>query len=567
MTSLISPPESYAPGVPAEVQVPETAVPALLDHAAARYPERVALDFLGATTTYRALADQVERAAALLASAGVRPGDRVALVLPNCPQHVVAFYAALRLGAIVAEHNPIAPAAEVQAQLERHGARVVVAWEKSLPQIAPGGALGGRTVFSVDLTAGLPWHSRLLLRLPLKAARTQREAMRGPVAPGVRSWDHELAHTSATVPAGPPPRPGDLAALLHTGGTTGVPKAVMLTHRNLVANALQGLAWVQGLREGEETIAAALPFFHAFGLTLCLTFAVRLGATQVVLPRFDAGLLLGAHRRRPITFFPGVPPMFDRVARVAAEQHADLSSIRFSISGAMSLDGEIARRWEQTTGGLIIEGYGLTECSPVVLGSPLSERRRPGTLGLPFPSTEIRVVDRENPAVEVAPGEAGELLVRGPQVFAGYWERPDETAKVMLPGGWLRTGDVVRVTEGGFVVLVDRIKELILSGGFNVYPSQVEEAVRRVPGVKEVAVVGLPAGSIGERVVAALVLEPGAHVGLEEVRRIAQDHLSHYAMPQAVEIFDELPRSVLGKVLRRVVREQILARSTPARAA
>lgn len=544
---------------PDDFLVPSLTVPDLLADAARAVPENVALDFLGATTTYRELAAQADRAAAVLAAAGVRAGDRVALVLPNCPQHVAAFYGALRLGAVVAEHNPLASPAELRAQLAAHGARVVVAWEKSLDKVCPGGDLEGRTVLSVDLTAELPLRSRVLLRLPVKAARTQRDAMRGPVPAGVGSWDRAVRRATPLPADSPGPAQADTAVLLHTGGTTGTPKAVVLTHRNLVANVAQSAAWISGLRHGEEVFAAVLPFFHAFGLTLSLTTAVRLGATQLVFPRFDVDMVLAAQRRRPVTFFGGVPPMFARLAEAAEERGADLGSVRFAISGAMSLAPEVAAHWERTTGGLIIEGYGMTETSPVALGNPLSPDRRPGALGLPFPATEIRVVDPEDPATDVPDGETGELLIRGPQVFAGYWENPEATAEVMLDGGWLRTGDLVRRDADGFVTLADRRKELIITGGFNVYPSQVEDAVRAMPGVRDVAVVGVPDGPRGERVVAALVLEPGASVDLAAVRQWAEDRLSHYAMPRAVTVLDDLPRSQLGKVLRRAVREQIVA--------
>lgn len=547
----------YAPGVPATITVPDVPVCAFLDDAARRWPGRLAFDFLGGRTTYAEFADAVARAASVLAAHDVRPGDRVALVMPNCPQHVVAFYAVLRLGAVVAEHNPLAPAPELQAQLAAHGARVIIAWEKALPQVAPAGELRGRKVFAVDLTAALPWSSRVLLTLPLPAARAQREALRGAVPPGVLSWDQAVAHAAPLPAAHPEPASTDLAVLMHTGGTTGTPKAVALTHRNLVANALQGIAWVRGMEEGQETIFSVLPFFHAFGLTLCLTFAVRLGATQLIVPKFDVELILAAQKRHPATFFPGVPPMFERLALAAEERHVDLRSIRYAISGAMALDHKIAERWERVTGGLLVEGYGMTECSPVALGNPLSAERRPGTLGLPFPSTEFRLVDPEDPSQEVAPGQLGEIVLRGPQVFQGYFNRPEETAQVLLPGGWLRTGDLARVDDG-FVVLTDRLKEVIIAGGYKVFPSQVEEALRPMPGVSEVAVVGLP-GPSGELVVAAIVPVAGVpRVTLDQVRTWASARLSPYAVPKRIAFVDELPRSQIGKVLRRVVRAQLL---------
>ncbi len=547
---------SYAPGVPREITVPEGAVGAVLTGTAARYGRRVALDFYGATTTYADLLAEVERAAEALRRAGVRAGDRVAVVLPNCPQHVVAFYAVLRLGAVVVEHNPLASTGEIRAQFARHGARVAIAWEKSLPLLPTD---RGLRVLAVDLTSGLPWTKRALLRLPIAKARTQRAAMRGPVPAGVDSWDRVVRRSPRLRAGHPYPGSGDLAVLLHTGGTTGVPKAVALTHRNLQVNCEQGRAWVVGLREGAETIYAVLPFFHAFGLTLCLTFAVRMAATSVLMPRFEAPAVLAAMKRRPATFFPGVPPMFDRIEQEAARTGADLTSIRFSIAGAMPLAREVADRWEKRTGGLIVEGYGMTESSPVALGSPLSAARRPGTLGIPFPSTDIRVVDPEHPDVDVPHGERGELLLRGPQVFGGYDRDPEETAHVLLPGGWLRTGDIVTMDDDGFVTVVDRIKELIISGGFNVYPSQVEATLREMPGVADVAVVGMPSVDLGEDVLAAIVPHPGVVIDLDAVREWSRERLARYAVPRQLEILRELPRSQLGKVLRRSVREHLVA--------
>ncbi len=563
---------------------PAPTTTALLNEAARRWPQRVAVDFLGATTTYARLADQVAAAAQVLRDLGVGPGDRVALVLPNCPQHVVAFYAVTSLGATVAEHNPLAAPEEVRAQLRLHGARVVVAWEHAVGTVLPEEGQD-RTVLAVNLAAAMPRRTRLLLRLPVKAARAQRAKLRAPVPDGVGSWDDKVAAAlrsrggrphPTTAPAAPDargearrthgPSPEDVAVLLPTGGTTGTPKLVPLTHANLMANAAQGRQWVPGLREGEETFGAVLPFFHAFGLTLSLTFAVSMGATQVVLPNFDVDMVLAAIKRRPWTFLAGVPPMLDRVAAAAtAEDPELLRPLRYALSGAMALQPEVADRWEAATGGLVIEGYGMTECSPVALGNPFGPERRPGTLGIPFPGTEIRIVDpdlveEDHDAPDVPDGEVGELLVRGPQVFGGYLDAPEETAQVLLPGGWLRTGDLVRRDPAdGFVALADRRKELIVSGGFNIYPSQVEAAVRGMPGVVDVAVVGLPDTSLGEHVVAALVLEPGASVDLTSVREWLQDKVSRYAVPRDLHVLEDLPRSQLGKVLRRHVRERILA--------
>ncbi|MDO5080573.1 AMP-binding protein [Buchananella hordeovulneris] len=550
--------QHYAPGVPTTVEIPTGDLYAGLEAAATRARDVVALDFLGATTTYGHLLEQVERAAHALHLQGIKAGDRVALVLPNCPQHVIAFYAVLRLGAVVAEHNPLAPTEELEKQLARHGARVVIAWEPVLARLAahhPAGA--DRLYVAVDLTAAMPTKLRLALRLPVRAARTKRAEMRAAVPTGTPYLERVTARAHRLDPAHPRPRNTDLAVLLHTGGTTGVPKAVMLTHRNLLANAAQGKAWLPFMRDAEEVILSVLPFFHAFGLLLCLVYGISRTSTLLLLPRFDVDLALAANRRRPITFLPAVPPILDKLEAAGRERGADFTACRTSLSGAMSLDPEVARRWEDFTGHLVIEGYGMTEASPIILGNPVSDARRPGALGVAFPSTEVRIVDPENPTVDVPTGQTGELIVRGPQVCQGYLNEPTESAQLFTKEGWLRTGDIVR-DEDGFVVMADRRKELILVGGFNVYPSQVEEAVRSMPGVLDVAVVGMPSGSVGESVLAALVLEPGAGVTLEEVRAWAEKSISHYALPRQIAILTELPRSALGKVLRRSVREQLL---------
>ena len=288
------------------------------------------------------------------------------------------------------------------------------------------------------------------------------------------------------------PRPvlDDIALLQYTSGTTGTPKGAILTHRNLRANAMQGRAWVPGLHEGEETFYGVLPLFHAYGMTLCLTFAMSIGAKLVLFPKYDAKLVADAAKKSPPTFLPAVPPIYDQLARSAEHGEIDLKSVRFAISGAMSLPVETVARWEEATGGLLVEGYGMTETSPVALGNPIGPSRRPGTVGVPFPSTEIRVVDPADTSVDRPFGESGELLIRGPQVFQGYWRRPTETAESLLAGGWVRTGDIVTVSPDGFVTVVDRLKEIIITGGFNVAPTEVEEALHGHPDVVEAAVVG-----------------------------------------------------------------------------
>ena len=566
---------SYAPSVKADITVADEPLTAPLERGARLYPDRVALDFQGRQTTDRELAREVSLAAGALTRLGVKPGDRVAVGLPNCPTHVVVFYAVLRIGGVVVECNPTYTAEELAHQVADSGASVAICWEPTAARLVERQASTSvHTVVAVDLSRDLPATKRLALGLPIAKARTLREAMRAPIPASAVRWESLLKKATRLPASYPAPASGDLALLQYTGGTTGTPKAAMLTHANLTANATQGQEWTQmGLTPGpvngvsDDVVYGVLPFFHAFGLTLCLSFAIRIGATLVLFPKFDVPSVLAAQRRIPGTCLPAVPPMLDRLAKAAREQGADLTSFRFSICGAMPLPPEVAAAWEEATGGYAIEGYGMTETSPVALGSPCSDARQPGALGLPFPSTYIRITDQEDPYTLVEPGERGELLIAGPQVFQGYWNRPEETADslVEIDGRtWVRTGDVVVMQEDGFVRLVDRIKEMIITGGFKVYPSQVEEHLRAMPGIEDVAIVGIPGGDLGERVVAAIVLAKDAashaQVDLESVRAWCEAKLARYALPKQLEVVKELPRSQIGKVLRRVVRDDVLHR-------
>jgi long-chain acyl-CoA synthetase len=552
---------SYAPGVPADIEPVTGTLVDLIDDAVAEHRGRVALEFFGRETRYRELGDEIDRAAEGLRKLGVTAGDRVAILLPNSPQHVVAFYAVLRLGAVVVEHNPLYTDRELRHLFEDHGARVAIAWDKLVDRLRDlPSDIRFDAVVSVDVTRGMPLTTRLALKLPVPAARKSREALTAGTV-GDLTWS-DLVSGRGLKKRHPRPELDDVALLQYTSGTTGSPKGAVLTHRSLRSNAAQGRAWVQGVVEGEETVYGVLPFFHAYGLTLCLTFAMSIGARLVLFPKFDVDLVLKAAAKHPPTFLPAVPPIYQRLAEAAEQRGVDLRSARYAISGAMNLPLSTVTAWERVTGGMLVEGFGLTETSPVALGNPMGPTRRPGTVGVPFPSTEARVVDRDDPDPErpVVPGAAGELILRGPQVFRGYWNRPDETAEAFLPGGWFRTGDIVSMSADGYVTIVDRIKELIVTGGFNVAPSEVEEAVRGHAGVAEAAVVGLPRDGGGEDVVAAIVVEPGRTVDPEEVREHCREQLAAYKVPRRVVVVDELPRSLIGKVLRREVRDALIAR-------
>ncbi|MCC9206288.1 AMP-binding protein [Arthrobacter sp. zg-Y769] len=542
--------------------LPDESLVDVVETSVRKYRSKTALQFFGATTSYEELGDQIRRAATGLMKLGVRKGDRVALVLPNSPQHVVAFYAVLRLGAVVVEHNPLYTDRELRHQFEDHGATVAVVWDKVVENIQKLPAdIPVRSIVSVELIPAMPLINRLALKLPVPALREARAALspskRPPRGPRrVVGW-RELLDNRPLRKRHPRPEPTDLAAIQYTSGTTADPKGAMLTHANLVANAAQGRAWVPGLKPGNETFYAVLPMFHAYGLTLCLTTAMSLGARVVLFPKFDVDMTLKAMKKTPATFLPAVPPIYERLAEGAKEQNISLKGVRSAISGAMNLPPRTVEIWEEATGGLLIEGYGLTETSPIALGNPFAKSRKPGTVGVPFPLTDIRVVDPEHPSVDVPQGHRGELLIRGPQVFAGYWNKPRETEAVLLDGGWFRTGDIVTVDEDHFVTIVDRIKELIITGGFNVSPSEVENALKRHESVDDVAVVGLLSSGGGEEVVAAVVPKAGSRFNAEELRAFVRKELAAYKVPRRIVEIQELPKSLIGKVLRRHVRDSL----------
>ncbi|PVW06450.1 long-chain fatty acid--CoA ligase [Microbacterium sp. Gd 4-13] len=549
---------SYAEGVPSDLEAVSGSLVDIVDASARDYPDAPALQFFGRVTSYRDLDEQIARAAEGLRALGVKAGDPVAIVLPNCPQHIVAFYAVLRLGAVVVEHNPLYTPRELRKQFEDHGAKHAIVWNKVVRTVQEFPAdLRVHALVSIDVTRAMPAATRLALRLPIAKARESRAALTERVS-GTVPWEKVLAGPSLS-PSHPRPATDDLAIIQYTSGTTGVPKGASLTHRNLLANAAQSRAWVPQIVRGEGCVVyAVLPMFHAYGLTLCLTFAMSMGARLVLFPRFDPDMVLAVTKKHPATFLPLVPPIADRLLKASLEKGVPLTGTDIAISGAMALPHDLVVPFEAESGGFLVEGYGLSECSPVLMANPVAANRVPGTVGLPLPGTECRVVDPENPTADVAPGAAGELLVRGPQVFGGYFGRPEETEAVFVDG-WFRTGDIVTIDDAGFVRIVDRIKELIITGGFNVAPTEVENVLRQHPLVEDVAVVGLPDEHSGEEVVAAVVLAPGAALDEEAIRAFARGILTPYKVPRRVVVVDDLPKSLIGKVLRRQVRDRLLA--------
>jgi long-chain acyl-CoA synthetase len=551
---------SYPPDVPPTFAFPTFALTRLLDDAAAGFPQNVALAFLGATTTYRELKDSVDRFAGVLRGLGVRKGDRVALVLPNCPQNVIAFFATLRLGAVVVEHNPLYTETELRHQLADCGAKVVVCLDRvvhNVLQVKKDTAV--EHVVTTSLVDFLPVTAQLKLRLPLAKARRAKAELSAPVPPGTQDF-LALMKKATPVPGQEPLSADDLALLQYTGGTTGLSKGAMLSHGNLVANAYMNRLWDSGAVAGKEVTLAVLPLFHAYGLTVAMTNTVLLAGTLVLLPRFDLPLVFAAIDKWKPTLFPGVPPIYKAIADSPDARNHDLRSIRLCISGAMKLPVEIAEQFAKISGATLIEGYGMTETSPSTHANPTNGGGKVGSIGLPLPGTRCKIVDSDDSSREVPLGESGELAIAGPQVFSGYWGRDDQDG-VFTDDGYLLTGDIAVMDADGYFTIVDRKKELIIAGGFNIYPSEVEEVLFTLPGVRDAVVVGVPDKYRGETVKAFVVKEPGSALTEDDVVEHAAGSLTAYKVPKIVEFRDTLPRTAVGKVLRRVLVEQERAKA------
>jgi long-chain acyl-CoA synthetase len=554
----------YPKGVPAGVEVPDVPLTHLLDDAARRFPYRRALVFLGRSIRYRRLVKLVDRFAGILRSLGVHKGDRVALVLPNCPQQVIAFYGTLRRGAVVVMNNPLYTPPELHQQLTDSGARVVVVLDRmyeALVEALPGTHV--EHVLVTSLTEYLPRHKRLALRLPLTKVREVRAELTAPVPrdADVLFFREALRSTRRQHRQVPIDPRYDLAALQYTGGTTGRPKGAMLTHWNLVANAHQTVAFDPRIRPGHEVSLAVLPLFHVFGLTMCLTASMLIGGTVVLIPKFDLDLVLAALKRWRPTIFPGVPPIYQQIAESPKARKSGMGSVRTCVSGAMKLPRETVDAVRRATGARVIQGYGLTETSPVVMANPLDGNARHISVGIPLPSTDARIVDENDPMRPVPVGMAGELIVRGPQVFEGYWRQPEETAEV-LRNGWLRTGDIGLMSPDGFFTLIDRKRDVVIVDGLNVYPSEVEAQLCQHPGVLDAAVIGVHDARHGEAIKAFVIPQPGLPPPRpQELVELCAQGLTRYKVPRYVEFRPELPRNMLGKVLRRVLRDEAAARA------
>ena len=541
--------------VPHHLEYPTGTLVDEFDRFTKEYANLPALDFFGQQTSYASLREATYTVAGNLAERGVGPGKQVALLMPTCPQHVIAFYAVLLAGGTVVEHNPLATVFELTPMFEDHRADVAIVWDAAanLVQKLPTEVRPSH-IISINMIDAMPLAKRLLLKMPIAKARESRAALSKP-APGTTPWSAMLKPATAPAPSVRPAN-DDVALILYTSGTTGVAKGVLITHRSLTANAVQSTAWVYDMELGKEVFLACLPLFHIFGCSLSMNLPLRIGAMIHLLPKPETSLILDAYKRRVPTIVIAVPPVFEKVADAAKEHGVSIRGSRVGISGAMPLPAELIEKWESATGGLLIEGYGLSETGPVIAGNPVNQTRKARHVGVPFPDTQMRISDPEDPSREVPDGERGEILVKGPQVFSGYRNRPEETANAFW-NGWFRTGDIAEPDENGFLRIVDRIKEMVITGGFNVYPSEVEEALSGEVGIRDAAVVGLVNELGAEEVVAAVVLAEGYTVDVDELRARIKERLTAYKVPRKVFVVPELPRNAMGKVLRREVRDAV----------
>jgi long-chain acyl-CoA synthetase len=542
---------SYEPGIQATIAFKDKLVPRYLTESADRFPGHPALIFQGYTVTFKELDDMVGRFAAALKDFGIKKGDSVAILLPNVIPCVVAYYATLRIGGIVVFNNPLYSDRELEHQFTDSGSRFLITLDLLAARMVKlREKTSIKTIVYASIGDYLPFVKRLLFPLVAK-----KKGLAADVSPAtdLHAFKDIMARYSPDATQEPVSM-DDVAMYQYTGGTTGVSKGVMLTHRNISYQVQQIEAWFPGFEKGAEIMLGALPFFHVFGMSVSMNLAVRMGWANVLVPKPQPEPLLEAISKFKVTFAPLVPTMYIGMLDHPDMAHADLTSVKGCFSGSAPLPLEVINKFQEKTGAIIVEGFGLTESSPVTHVNPFYGNRKVGSIGIPIPETECKIVDLEDSSKEVPVGEAGELLMRGPQIMKGYLNKPEETAKTLTSDGFLCTGDVAKMDEDGYFYIVDRIKDMIISGGYNVYPRDIEEVLYEHPKILEACCVGIPHTKRGEAVKAFVVLKQGQEVTEKEVIDYCAGKLAKYKLPIAVEFREELPKSNVGKILRKDLR-------------
>jgi long-chain acyl-CoA synthetase len=531
--------------VPPHLTYPGRPLSEILDTTAVEIPDRTATVFLGAVLTFRDIKTRSDRFAVALAGRGVGKGDRVGIMLPNCPQYVIAAFAVLRLGAVVVNVNPTYTARELLNVASDSGMRALLTLDRLAPLVL---GLQARTAIDCVIVTSLAEYS------PERAAPPSVDGTVGLTNLLEEAGESDVPRVTIA--------PDDVAVLQYTGGTTGTPKGAMLTHGNIFANVIQSETWhYRAYVRGEARYLLVIPYFHIYAFTVGMMCGVWIGAMQILIPQYDVEQVLNAVREHRPTYFPAVPTIFVSLLSHPRVKEYGLHLVRICNSGGAPCPVEVIAEFERRIGRPLNEGYGLSETSPVTHSTPQLARRKPGTIGLPLPDTDIKVVDLETGEEELPPGEAGELCISGPQVMKGYWNHGEETRQALRPDAdgrlWFHTGDVARIDEDGFTTIVQRKKDLIIVDGFNVYPSEVEGVLYQLPAVQLAAVIGVPHPYHGEVVKACLVLKDGASVSTAEIEAHCAANLAEYKRPRHIERRDRLPMSAVGKILYRVLRDEL----------
>jgi len=555
---------SYPPDVPKTLEpYPEESAFTMLDASARSFPNHIALAWFGKHLNYRQLLEEVEACSAVLAGMGVDKGDRVALITPNAPHYTIAYYAAIRLGAVITGCNPLYTKREMEHQLRDAGAKVVIIADLMYSDFAEVfETIGIEHVVVTRLNDYMPLAKKLLA--PTAVFKKQQRSQGKPWPPvpkdaRVTRWHVAMKAAGVAPPAATVDPREDVAALIYTGGTTGVSKGAALSHMNLVANAMQARSWFPTIVEGEDAILGVLPFFHSFGM-VAMNLSIIKGLKLIPIPNpRDIHAVLESISKEKASLFAGVPRMYIALNENPKTPEFDLKSLKVCVSGGAPLPGAVAEEFARITGGAsLLEGYGLTETSPIATANPFNGERKVGSIGIPVPDTDIRLQSLEDPDRDVEPGQPGELCIKGPQVMLGYWEKPEETA-IVIRNGWFHTGDIAVMDDDGYFRIVDRLKDMIIVSGFNVYPTEVEDVLYRHPKISKCAVVGIPDERTGERVKAFVVLKEGETATSAEITEWTKDPaqgLTGYRAPHEVEFRDSLPETMIGKVLRRVLQEE-----------
>lgn len=552
----------YPPKVPTKLSYPDFPAWGFLANTAATHPERIACHYYKQHLTYSAVAQEARRVATMLRKYGVRPGDRVGILLPNMPEYISAINGVWMAGGIAVALSPLSVPSEIDNILTATDCRIVISLDLLAPLVLKG-SYKPRHIFFTTLQDRLPgW-----MRLGYAFARMRRLGFWPPLdGPNQHDFHDELAQCRPLLQPVVPASLSDAAYILPTGGTTGAPKAVTLCHRNLVSNACQCAAWGDGedMKFGHHVGLSVLPFFHSYGLVGNLLSGTAVAATQILLHRFIPRVVVQLLEQHQPTTFNAVPAMLASLNEIFRQKPLRMRNLKYVQVGGAPLDPQIALEFAKHTGAQVVEGYGLSECSPCVTAGPLNGTARIGTIGLPLPDTDVKIVDADTGEFQMATGDVGELAVRGPQVMLGYWNNTTATTQV-IRDGWLFTGDLATIDDDGFVKIVDRKKDLIITSGFNVYPCDVEAVLRRYPGVEEVAVVGVPHQATGELVKAVLILNSPSHFDRRAFDAFCKENLAAQKRPKIVELRSgDLPRNFLGKVLRRQLREPVPANSAQA---